>query len=83
MDISRQCLHPGSFCLNQLSNEGHAELVLHAELGLQSAESVVRIVLVTITEEPHCSGPIAVDRLGNADLPPGEDFKSCPQFLIP
>jgi hypothetical protein len=56
-------------------DDGNAELVRDAGLWLETAESVARVVLVTITEEPRYSCPVPFDELEKADLPPRSVFQ--------
>ncbi len=58
-----------------LQDDGHAELVRDVGMWLETMESVTRVVLVTIVEEPRYSCPIPFGALNNADLPPRDDFK--------
>jgi hypothetical protein len=53
---------------------GHAELARDAKCWFETAESVARVVLVTVIEDPPYSCPIPFDELESADLPPFSVF---------
>jgi hypothetical protein len=65
-----QMLTPRLVVLITFQKDGYAELARDAERWLETTESVARVVLVTVMEEPPYFCPIPFDEVEKAELPP-------------